>query len=65
MGKRGGLRIIYFFHDLNMPIYLLAVYPKSRKDNISAEEKKIMQQLTRELVRAHVGRRIVSVKEVK
>ncbi len=25
-GKRGGARVIYFFHDQDMPLYLLMVY---------------------------------------
>ena len=34
-GKRGGARIIYYFRDLNMPLYLIAVYKKTEKDTAS------------------------------
>lgn len=40
MGKRGGARVIYFFHDAEMPILLVAVYAKNEKSDLSAAEKK-------------------------
>jgi hypothetical protein len=27
-GKRGGVRVIYFYHDDSMPLYLLLITPK-------------------------------------
>lgn len=35
-GKRGGARVIYYFRDLNMPLLLLAVYPKGHVVQLSA-----------------------------
>lgn len=52
-GKRGGLRIIYYFRDLNMPLYLLAMYRKGEKADLTQAEKKMMCFLVDELVRAH------------
>lgn len=49
-GKRGGLRIVYFFYDLNMPLYLLAAYPKNKKIDLTENEKKELSLLTRTLV---------------
>lgn len=40
MGKRGGARVVYFFHDAEMPILLVAVYAKNEKSDLSAAEKK-------------------------
>lgn len=34
-GKRGGARVIYYFRDLNMPLLLLAVYPKNTTVQLS------------------------------
>ena len=56
-GKRGGLRIIYYFRDLNMPIYLLAIYKKGEKLDLSDREKKMIRQLVDELVDEHAQRR--------
>jgi hypothetical protein len=40
MGKRGGARVIYFFHDAEMPLLLIAVYAKNEKSDLGAAEKK-------------------------
>lgn len=39
MGKRGGVRVIYYYHSLTMPLYLLTIYGKSQKDNLTDQEK--------------------------
>jgi hypothetical protein len=44
-GKRGGVRVIYYFHDESIPLFLLTMYPKSRKDNLSAAELKAIKQV--------------------
>lgn len=43
-GKRGGVRVIYYFHDESIPLFLLTVYPKNQKDNLSAAELRAMKQ---------------------
>jgi hypothetical protein len=52
-GKRGGARVIYYFRDLNMPLYLIAVYKKSEKDTLTQAEKKGLRKLVEDLVNAH------------
>jgi len=49
-GKSGGVRIIYFFHSEVMPLYLLAVFGKNEKANITAEEKNLLSKAVKELV---------------
>jgi hypothetical protein len=44
-GKRGGVRVIYFYHDLGMPLYLLMVYAKARQEDLSPDEKKRVREL--------------------
>jgi hypothetical protein len=44
-GKRGGARVIYFYHNGDRPLYLLLVYAKARQENLTAEEKKIVRKL--------------------
>ena len=44
-GKRGGARVIYFYHSGDRPLYLLMVYAKARQENLTAEEKKAMRKL--------------------
>ena len=52
-GKRGGARVIYFYHDLNMPIYLLAVYAKSERIDATPKEKKEWKEMVETLVMRH------------
>jgi hypothetical protein len=49
-GKRGGARVIYYFHDVDTPIFLVALYAKNEKGDITAAEKKEFAALVKELV---------------
>ena len=44
-GKRGGVRVIYFYHDIDRPLYLLMVYQKGRQDDLDADDKKAVREL--------------------
>src|ERR1700674_5326139 len=44
-GKRGGVRVIYFYHDAERPLYLLLVYAKARRENLTPDEKKSVRKL--------------------
>jgi hypothetical protein len=44
-GKRGGTRVIYFYHSRERPLYLLMVYAKARQEDLTAEEKKVVRKL--------------------
>jgi hypothetical protein len=44
-GKRGGARVIYFYHDPGSPLYLLMVYAKARQENLTADEKRAVRKL--------------------
>jgi hypothetical protein len=50
MGKRGGARIIYFFHDAEVPVLLVAIYAKNEKGDLTAAEKKEFAGLLRTFV---------------
>ena len=52
-GKSGGARVIYYFHDSEMPIYLLAVYAKNEKINLTQRERNALKVLAKDLVKAH------------
>ena len=49
-GKSGGARVLYYYGGDHMPIFLIALYPKSEKENISAAEKKAIKKLINCLV---------------
>jgi hypothetical protein len=47
-GKRGGLRVIYFWDESSETFYLLYVYRKSDQDDLSAKQIKALAQMVRE-----------------
>jgi mRNA-degrading endonuclease RelE of RelBE toxin-antitoxin system len=49
MGKRGGVRVIYYFYNENFPVYLLDLYAKSQKEDIDPKDKKILTKLAQYL----------------
>jgi mRNA-degrading endonuclease RelE of RelBE toxin-antitoxin system len=55
-GKRGGARVIYYFRDLNMPVYLLAVYAKGQKMNLTADDRHQISRLVDRIVEQHASR---------
>ena len=48
-GKRGGCRLIYLYVPEPRCFYLLDIYGKDEKDDLSLEEKKILAQLAGQL----------------
>lgn len=57
-GKRGGVRIIYYFHDEQMPLYLLTLFAKSERANLTKAERNELADLTALLVKAWREKRI-------
>ncbi len=51
-GKSGGARVIYFYYNEGMPIYLLTLYGKSEKDNLTAAERNDLAKLVDLLIQA-------------
>jgi hypothetical protein len=56
-GKRGGARVIYFYHDQDMPILLITMYPKNVKRDLSQAEKNELKKLIPVLVSTYKSRR--------
>ena len=44
-GKRGGLRIVYYWAVAEHIIYLLAVYAKSRKEDLTRAELSLLRTI--------------------
>jgi mRNA-degrading endonuclease RelE of RelBE toxin-antitoxin system len=52
-GKRGGVRVIYFYHDPGMPVYLLIIYAKAQHDDLSPDTRRTVQALVARLKEAY------------
>ena len=59
-GKRGGARVIYFFHNLDMPLFLLSAFAKNQHEDLSHDDYQSFQQLTQILIKSYVHRRSTS-----
>lgn len=46
-GKSGGVRIIYYYHNENMPLYILTLFGKGQKTNISKAERNELAKLVK------------------
>ena len=50
-GKSGGMRVISYFHSEAMPLYLLTMFAKNERANLSRAERNELGGLVNELVR--------------
>jgi hypothetical protein len=49
-GKSGGYRTIYVFGGRHMPIFLITVFAKNEKANLTAKEQAAAVELSKEIV---------------
>jgi hypothetical protein len=48
-GKSGGVRVIYYWLRGDQQIYMLLIYPKSKKDDLSNRETAVLREFVKEL----------------
>lgn len=51
-GKSGGVRVIYYFHAETMPLYLLTLFAKNERANLTKAERNDLAGLVGLLVSA-------------
>jgi len=56
-GKSGGVRIIYYYHDQRIPLYLLTVFGKNEKANVTKSERNELAKLVAMLVQVALERK--------
>jgi hypothetical protein len=44
-GKRGGVRVIYYYHNESLPLFLLSVFAKNEKAGLTKAERNEMKSL--------------------
>lgn len=57
-GKQGGARVIYYYEDEDLPIFLLAFYTKGEKANLSMAERNLVKKSVGEIVAEYKRQRL-------
>ena len=52
-GKSGAYRVIYFFHSMEIPLFVLNIFAKNEKANISQAERNELKKLAGLLVKQY------------
>jgi hypothetical protein len=52
-GKSGGYRTITFYSGENMPVYLITVFSKGEKSNLTSSEAAALKAITKNIVAEH------------
>jgi hypothetical protein len=58
MGKRGGVRIIYYVYDETLPLFLLTAFAKNESDDLGEQGKKAFRDFVAELKAGVKARRV-------
>ncbi len=56
-GKSGGYRVITFFSGTEVPVFLLNVFAKNEKTNLTAKERTVLKTVLADIVKAYKARR--------
>lgn len=56
-GKRGGARAVYYYHDQSLPLFLLSVFAKNEKTNLTKAERNEMKELLPRLIAGYRKRK--------
>ena len=55
-GKSGGFRVVSYFHSAGMPAFLITVFGKSQKANLSKQERNELAKLSAILIATYAAR---------
>ena len=56
-GKSGGSRVIYIYYNDSTPLFLLTIFGKNEKVNLSKSERNELAKLIKELIKSYSGRK--------
>ncbi len=54
-GKSGGVRVIYYYHNKTLPLFLLTVFGKGEKANLSKQERNDLATVTTLIIKNYRG----------
>lgn len=53
MGKSGAARVVYIWRDGRFPVFLITVFPKNEKENLSMAERNALKKRADSIFDAH------------
>ena len=54
-GVSGGVRVIYYYHNETIPLFLLTIFGKGEKANLSKSERNELAKFTSLLIKQYGG----------
>lgn len=55
-GKSGGARVIYYYYNENYPLFVITVFIKGKKSNLTKEERNDLSKLVGLLIETYGGK---------
>ena len=55
-GKRGGARVIYFFHNDTLPVFLFSTFAKAARSDLSQAQRNQLNGIVNEIVKTYGGK---------
>lgn len=52
-GKRGGARVIHFFHNLELPVFALTIFAKNERADLTQQERNDFRRVTKTMIEAY------------
>jgi hypothetical protein len=52
-GKRGGARVIYFYHTADIPLFALTIFAKNERADLTQQDRNDLRRLTKHLVETY------------
>jgi hypothetical protein len=49
MGKRGGFRVVSYYYNEGLPVFLITVFGKNEKDSLSKDERNALKAMSKTL----------------
>ena len=52
-GKRGGARVVYFYHNPSLPLFALTAYAKNQRDDLTQDQRDGFRQLAKSIAETY------------
>lgn len=56
-GKSGGYRVITFFTGTDIPVFLLNIFAKNQKTDLTPKERRVLKAVLADIVKAYASAR--------